>query len=271
MCPLAHEHRKFFRFLWQNRLFEFQCLPFWLSSAPRIFTKILRSLVASLRSESICLTSYIDDFLILVDSEDRCLRDTARVADRLTRPGFLLNEKSCIVPATKFNYLGVVVGTISLTFSLSSEKVDHCRTLLSAVTTEHAAKGRIRIRQVLLFSRSLLGQLNFAADFACPLGRVFLRDAEMQKFEALRQNGDDFDACMHLSESVLKDFCQSERAGLLRQCSSITMPTPKLTLRTDASSKGWGMQLLEHDVSCGGRWDESDEPLQARAVLLRVL
>ena len=35
-------HRKYLRFIWKNQLFQFTCLPNGLSSAPRIFTKLLK-------------------------------------------------------------------------------------------------------------------------------------------------------------------------------------------------------------------------------------
>ncbi len=37
--PIAVEHRKFLRFLWQHNLFEFTCLPFCLSMCPKGFHK----------------------------------------------------------------------------------------------------------------------------------------------------------------------------------------------------------------------------------------
>ena len=45
------EHRKYLRFLWENTMYEFQCLPFGLSSAPRVFTKLLKPVLARLRHQ----------------------------------------------------------------------------------------------------------------------------------------------------------------------------------------------------------------------------
>lgn len=39
--PIWEEDRRFLRFSWGTYLYEFQCLPFGLSSAPRVFTKLL--------------------------------------------------------------------------------------------------------------------------------------------------------------------------------------------------------------------------------------
>jgi len=51
--PIAKEHRKYLRFLWSGRIFEFTCLPFGLCSAPRVFTKLLRPVMAYLRSQGL--------------------------------------------------------------------------------------------------------------------------------------------------------------------------------------------------------------------------
>ena len=48
--PVNVNHRKYLRFIWKNQLFQYTCLPNGLSSAPRLFTKILKPLYATLRS-----------------------------------------------------------------------------------------------------------------------------------------------------------------------------------------------------------------------------
>lgn len=53
--PIHPNHQRFLRFLWQNRVFQFSCLAFGLSSAPRIFSKILRVVVAFLRERGLRL------------------------------------------------------------------------------------------------------------------------------------------------------------------------------------------------------------------------
>ena len=38
LVPIVEQHRKLLRFQWREALYEFQCLPFGLMSAPRVFT-----------------------------------------------------------------------------------------------------------------------------------------------------------------------------------------------------------------------------------------
>ena len=63
--PVTQEDRHFLRFMWDGTLYEFQCLPFGLSSAPRVFTKLLKPVVALLRRRGIRCILFLDDMLIM--------------------------------------------------------------------------------------------------------------------------------------------------------------------------------------------------------------
>ena len=52
----------------EEQSFQFTCLPFGLSSAPWIFTKILKPVTALLREHGVRLIIYIDDILIMSES-----------------------------------------------------------------------------------------------------------------------------------------------------------------------------------------------------------
>ncbi|KAI8518767.1 hypothetical protein Bbelb_020240 [Branchiostoma belcheri] len=66
--PIFHNHRKYLRFIWKDSLYEFAVLPFGLSSAPRVFTKILKPIAAQLRALGVRLVIYLDD----IDNGTKC-------------------------------------------------------------------------------------------------------------------------------------------------------------------------------------------------------
>ena len=70
--PMAGEHRKFLSFMWQGNLWQFTCLCFGLTSAPRISTKVMKPITAKLRNMGHVSTTYIDDSLLVGDSGDDC-------------------------------------------------------------------------------------------------------------------------------------------------------------------------------------------------------
>ena len=45
MVPIHEQHKKYLRLQFQNKIYEFQCLPFGLSSAPKAFTRLLKPVV----------------------------------------------------------------------------------------------------------------------------------------------------------------------------------------------------------------------------------
>ena len=59
------QHRKYLRFVWNDQLYKFQCLPFGLCSAPRVFTKLLKPVLARLHHQGVRLVIYLDDMLVM--------------------------------------------------------------------------------------------------------------------------------------------------------------------------------------------------------------
>ena len=48
--PINENFRKFLRFSWRGKLFEFNVLPFGLTCSPRVVTKLLKPVMAFLRA-----------------------------------------------------------------------------------------------------------------------------------------------------------------------------------------------------------------------------
>ena len=93
--PIHHSHRKYLRFVFQDRTYEFQCLPFGLSSAPRAFTKTLKPVLAVLRSMGIRVVIYIDNMLLLNQQSKVLQKIFAEVVDLLEKLGFLVKKEKC--------------------------------------------------------------------------------------------------------------------------------------------------------------------------------
>ena len=87
-------------FEWNSTLFEFICLPFGLSSAPRVFTKVLKPFVGSIRNKGIKLVIYLDDMAIISSSRELSFQEAAIiVVQMLESLGFIINkEKSVLIP-----------------------------------------------------------------------------------------------------------------------------------------------------------------------------
>ena len=67
--PIHPDHQQHLRFVVDKQSFQFTCLPFGLSSAPWIFTKILKPVAALLREHGVRLVVYIDAVLIMAETK----------------------------------------------------------------------------------------------------------------------------------------------------------------------------------------------------------
>ncbi|XP_068742111.1 uncharacterized protein [Montipora capricornis] len=66
--PIFRPHCKYLRFIWRDQRYEFTCLPFGYSLAPRVFTKIFKPVVAQLRLNGLRIVIFLDDILLVASS-----------------------------------------------------------------------------------------------------------------------------------------------------------------------------------------------------------
>ena len=65
--PIAWSHWKYLQFCIAVKVYQFHVTPFGLSSAPRVFTKILLVLIFLIK-QGIQMYAYLDDLLITGES-----------------------------------------------------------------------------------------------------------------------------------------------------------------------------------------------------------
>ena len=58
-------YQKYIRFRWKGNLHQFICLCFGLSSAPRIFTELMKVAISVMEKLNVILTKVLDDILII--------------------------------------------------------------------------------------------------------------------------------------------------------------------------------------------------------------
>ena len=74
--------------------YQFSCLPFGLGPALRLFTKLLKLVVALLRRLGLRLIIYLDDIIIVFNqSQEGIVRDRDSTLWLLQRLGFVVNWK----------------------------------------------------------------------------------------------------------------------------------------------------------------------------------
>jgi hypothetical protein len=157
-------HQKYLRFLWKDTMLEFACLPFGLATAPRVFTKLMKPVVAMLRQRGVRLIIYLDDILIMAESEDLVLHQAASILNLLESLGFVINyKKSQLVPSQQIEFLGFLIDSVTMSLQLPGEKLrktrKQCRQLLNLE--------QISLRELSKFLRLLT--FSIQAVFPAPL------------------------------------------------------------------------------------------------------
>ena len=71
---IHQEHQPLLTLQWKENFYMFKCLPFGLSAAPRVFTKVFKPIVGFLRQVGCCLIIYLDDMLIMHHNRDQLQR-----------------------------------------------------------------------------------------------------------------------------------------------------------------------------------------------------
>jgi hypothetical protein len=90
--PISLPSRKFLRFVWNNKVYQFMAVPFGLAVAPQVFTRVFQTVIAHLHTLSIQAHSYLDDSLLKeFDSEilyepHRLENSESPVVERIVEP-----------------------------------------------------------------------------------------------------------------------------------------------------------------------------------------
>ena len=119
-----------------GKAYQFTCLPFGLTSAPRTFTMVLKPTAGILRKMGIRIILYLDDMLIMNSTFKGAREDILTLKCILESLGFLINlEKSIFIPVQVIEFLGIFEDSTNMRFLLPEENVaaiqKECRHLVS--------------------------------------------------------------------------------------------------------------------------------------------
>ena len=131
--PINPESKKYLRFMWLGEILEWQVLPFGLTCSPRVITKVLKPVIAFLRSMwGILISIYIDDILIQNKDKHTCSLHAQLVVLVMNSLGWGFKPEKCeIVPKQEFLHLGFLFNTVNMTISCPPEKITRLQQLCS--------------------------------------------------------------------------------------------------------------------------------------------
>ena len=235
--------RRWLRFTWKRRVYQFRALPFGLSLSPWVFTRVTRELALSLREQGVRLRMYLDDWLILSQSQETCHVHTQSVLLEASSLGFVLNlQKSELTPSQQFQYLGMSFDTQSMLVRPGSKRLNRLLQSLQRLRALPSASAR----QIT----ALIGSMESLATLI-PLGRLYKRPLQRQLAQRW-SHAQGWDVQVPLGPWFLDVTDQWMDQSWLLTGVPIVMACPTLELYTDASTHGWGAHVDE--FSAAGIW-----------------
>lgn len=248
LVPIKKSHRKYLRFKINDCLFEYNCLPFGLSCAPWIFTKILKPVMAMLREKGFLSVIYLDDILLLGKTKKECesnIKETLKLFEHL---GFLINyKKSNLIPNNVCKYLGFLYNSKDMSLSLPNEK----RIRLGELLKKFSSSNECKIRDFSKF----LGTLISAAP-AIRYSFLYTKMFERQKYLALLKSRGNYEAKMFIPPTLSSDFFWWMNK-VQDSSNAIRSDNFQVEIFTDASRSGWG--AFYNNTTTFGYWSEEEK------------
>lgn len=268
--PISQNHRKFLRFQLQGKMYEYQCLPFGLSSAPRAFTKLMKPVISLLRKAGLRLVLYIDDFLIMHQDLQEIQTIFNLIVQLLTDLGFLIKREKCSpAPTKELTFLGALLNSDKMTISVPQEKMTDLQNRCLNLQKSKVCKSKDLA--------GTIGLMSHVARIGLWEAPLYYRKTQKQYIASVHLHGTyqkSRDKIIHLNLETLSEL-KWWTSHELSQHNGIPLNLPPfdLTIATDSSKKGWG--AFCNGQKTGGQWEVSESRahinvLELKAALLAL-
>ena len=248
LVSVAKSHRKFLRFRFKEELIEFNCLPFGLSSAPRVFTKIMKPVIRYFRKLGIICVIYLDDILIIASDFKKCKSDVRLIITFLEKLGFIINyKKSILNPSIEIQYLGFIFNSVEMTIEIPEDKKQKIKLKLQ----NFLVKSKCKIQELA----ELLGLLTSCC-LAVKYGWKYTKKLERLKYLSLLDSNNNFNAFMKIPTHIHEDLKWWLKTIPISK-NSIKVKVYSLEIFSDASLTGWGVSCKKD--STHGFWDRDEQ------------
>ena len=250
--------------------FQWRVLPFGLSLAPFVFTRIVFTVVAWLRCRGIRLHAYLDDLLLVGDSPQEVQQAVLMTMQVLMHAGFIINlKKSDLVPTQELVYIGALLSPLKGQVLLP---VDRRAALIRALSS-FSRVGALHSTRLWM---QVIGLM--AATIQCvPDARLRMRP--IQWHVKNRWTSGSFDQLIMVTCKVREALLWWTCPLNLAQGLPLDPPSPQLTVTTDASIEGWGGHSLVQGQTLlfSGIWSPHERAhchinlLELRAIRLTLM
>ena len=262
--PVHPDYRKYLRIVHRGRVYQFKALPFGLSTAPYLFTKIMSEVKAIVHVQGIQLFLYLDDWLIHVISYLEGMQQSNYMVRLCHQLGLLINlKKSELIPAQSFDFIGAH-------FNLKTERVtpkgDNLQKLIDKIKPFLYSSYKSARR-----FQSLLGTMASQFRFI-KYARLYMRPVQWH----LKLNWDqllgDPEERVLVSPQIKSCLRWWLKQTVHPQGVPLQPPAFQIRIYTDASEKGWGAHVLDvQDIKYKGLWSQEETKMHMNRLELKAV
>ena len=246
---MATVDQKYLTFQFEGIRYKYICLPNSFSPAPRIFTKLMKPVLSSLRKKGHQVMNSLDDFFLLGDTFEGCTYAVINTCDLLIKLGFSIHpDKSQFIPVQKIEYLEFTLDSTSMTVPLTDIKQQKIKTPIGKTLQSKKLKVRQTAKILGTFEASLR---------AIKFGRLNMFYLQKCKNEALKLSKCNYEGIIDLTENCICELQLWQKS--VDSVDDIYHPLPQLTIYSDDCLNGWGTVCGKH--STGGNWSKEESPL----------
>ena len=245
---IAEVHHKYLGFAWEGEFYVFTVLPFGLSTACYIFTKLMRPLVRYWRARGVRIVLYLDDGLGAASGSQATTEASKLVQTTLGQAGFVTHpSKSKWEAVQRLSWLGFVIDTELGQIEIPQEKLQ----CLKGMIQQTLQAGKVQARLLA----SVVGKIISMGLAFGPVSRFMTRS-----LYAVLESRTAWCERLVLSEVARAElrFWELSMDG----CNSQPIwrsPSAMRVVYSDASDTGYGGYVIEHGpCTAYGQWSEQE-------------
>ena len=253
--------RRYLHFCHNGTSWQFTVLSFGLSTSPRVFTKILKPVLAYAHLHRVKLHMYLDDWLLNPGTHQEAHEQTSWLKSLCQKLGLVLNlEKSELIPSQVSTYLGIELDTSVGLARPSHKRLTNWLSVAEGFTAQQSPPA-VQWLQVLGHLVSL--------EKLVPYGRIRIRPIQWQLRLQWSQSKEKSSKLIPLDlQSRLAILWWTNRDNLRRGVPLGNIDV-EYYLYTDSSTQGWGAHL--QDLTASGIWSQDQSQLHINVLELQAI
>jgi hypothetical protein len=262
--PIHMDSTKYLGFQFKEKMYKFVTLPFGLSIAPRIFTKILNQMLKHWRGKNILVVGYIDDILILGREKEETKLAVEKVKKDLVQLGWKVKEEKCIVePTQNLTFLGIQINLKEGHYEIPQEKIQVIQNKIISLLKMHPRKVPLKI------IASVKGKVIAASIIEKQLKRIVYSLDKLITI-TLEKKERKWNSKVRLNQESINALNQVLNVIEKKPTREFYLTREVVHLVTDASLTGYGGYIVE-GYMVTGKWKEEEQKEHINLLELRTV